>query len=279
MAIEALKASQAAAQAQPDAAQPAEPPAPAQPPVEHPAAQEPPAQPAAQEPPAASGPASHTAWREAVPAFVPEAPAAQPGPAPEPEAAQPAAAPEPSPAPAAQGAQAAGAASPSAAPAKRSHKLRNACIALACALLVMAGLLAGAWLGLFRLPDPVQERLYLLPDPHAQAGTLNASASGASPGGFQLVLNQLCAMGEGSLDCPIEFENPESNQYSARISLEVDGQEVARSGMVAPGAYLSTVRLDGALEPGDHEARAVVRVYSGATQALTLSNSVTVRVG
>lgn len=163
-------------------------------------------------------------------------------------------------------------------PAKRSHKFRTACIALSGVLLVMTGLVAGAWFGLFRLPDPVQERIYLLPDAHAQAGTLNAADIDVAPGSFQMVLNQLCTMAEGSLNCPIQFENPAANQYSARVVLEVDGEELARSGMVAPGSYVPAVRLDRALEPGDHEMRAVVLVYSGATQVNTLASDVTVRV-
>lgn len=163
-------------------------------------------------------------------------------------------------------------------PAKRSHKFRTACIALSGVLLVMTGLVAGAWFGLFRLPEPVQERIYLLPDAHAQAGTLNAADIDVAPGSFQMVLNQLCTMAEGSLNCPIQFENPAANQYSARVVLEVDGEELARSGMVAPGSYVPAVRLDRALEPGDHEMRAVVLVYSGATQVNTLASDVTVRV-
>ena len=166
---------------------------------------------------------------------------------------------------------------PAAAP-KPPHRLRTACIALACLLALMAGLVLAAWFGLFKLPDPVQERLYLLPDPHAQAGALNAADVEVPPGGFQLVLAQLCAMEAGSLDCPVQFENPAANAYSARLVLEVDGEEVARSGMVAPGSYLGAVRLDHALPAGEHEARAVVCVYSGATQVNALASDVTIRV-
>ncbi len=161
---------------------------------------------------------------------------------------------------------------------KPPHKFRTACIALTCLLALMVGLVLAAWFGLFKLPDPVQERLYLLPDPHAQAGALNAADVEVPPGGFQLVLAQLCTMEAGSLDCPVQFENPAANAYSARLVLEVDGEEVARSGMVAPGSYLGAVRLDHALPAGEHEARAVVLVYSGATQVNALASNVTIRV-
>ncbi len=161
---------------------------------------------------------------------------------------------------------------------KPPHRFRTACIALTCLLALMVGLVLAAWFGLFKLPDAVQERLYLLPDPHAQAGALNAADVEVAPGGFQLVLAQLCTMEAGSLDCPVQFENPAANAYSARLVLEVDGEEVARSGMVAPGSYLGAVRLDHALPAGEHEARAVVCVYSGATQVNALASNVDIRV-
>lgn len=264
-----------------------------------------------------SVPVSLTAWREAVPAMAADAqvPAAAPSVAPVPaasaspapsQAAPAALVPEPVPASksapsavpsgggeaaAAEGSRAVptqalptealptapAAPAPAAAP-KPPHRLRTACIALACLLALMAGLVLAAWFGLFKLPDPVQERLYLLPDPHAQAGALNAADVEVPPGGFQLVLAQLCAMEAGSLDCPVQFENPAANAYSARLVLEVDGEEVARSGMVAPSSYLGAVRLDHALPAGEHEARAVVCVYSGATQVNALASDVTIRV-
>lgn len=245
------------------------------------------AQAAAPEPvPAHAAPVAKPAPAHAVPKVEPEhavpeveparvAPVAEPVPA----HVEPALAPEPAPAPT----QPAHAPVPAAVdtpaiPTKPSHKLRTVCIALAGVLLVMAALVAGAWFGLFRLPEPIQERIYLLPDAHAQAGRLNAAETEVAPGSFQLALNQLCTMAEGSLDCPIQFENPAANQYSARIVLEADGQQLARSGMVAPGSYVSTLRLDHVLDPGDHEVRAIVFVYSGATQVNALSSDVTVRV-
>lgn len=242
--------------------------------------------------PAHAAPVAKPAPAHAVPKVepehaVPEVEPAQVAPVAEPVSAH--VEPEPTPAPAPEPADAPAPTQPAHAPApaavdtpaiptKPSHKLRTVCIALAGVLLVMAALVAGAWFGLFRLPEPIQERIYLLPDAHAQAGRLNAAETEVAPGSFQLALNQLCTMAEGSLDCPIQFENPAANQYSARIVLEADGQQLARSGMVAPGSYVSTLRLDHALEPGDHEVRAMVLVYSGATQVNTLSNSVTVRV-
>lgn len=287
LAIESLKAAQAAAPGPAHAA---------------PEAESVPVVPAAQN---ASGEAASArgALREDLARSVPAIPVPEPAPASPTSAVAPAPAPAGTDAPAAPAAAAAqdvsretpacpaaplpaasvaapaqAAAGMPAIPAKRSHKFRTACIALSGVLLVMTGLVAGAWFGLFRLPDPVQERIYLLPDAHAQAGTLNAADIDVAPGSFQMVLNQLCTMAEGSLNCPIQFENPAANQYSARVVLEVDGEELARSGMVAPGSYVPAVRLDRALEPGDHEMRAVVLVYSGATQVNTLASDVTVRV-
>ena len=68
------------------------------------------------------------------------------------------------PAPVASPAPAAAACAPE---QKQPRAARNACIALLVLLLLVAGLVAAAWLGLFRLPAPVQDRIDLLPDPHA----------------------------------------------------------------------------------------------------------------
>lgn len=161
--------------------------------------------------------------------------------------------------------------------AKRSHAARNTFVALAAVLMVVAGLALAAWLGAFRLPEPLQSRIDLLPDAHAQAGKLNAGDVDVAPGSFRLVLDQVCTMEAGSLDCPIAFENPEANGYSARLDLTVDGEWAAGSGMVEPGYRLDALRLNRALAPGEHEATATVSVYSGATQVNTLSADIVVR--
>lgn len=155
---------------------------------------------------------------------------------------------------------------------------KRVCAGLAVVLLVLAGLVAAAWWGLISLPDPVQERILLLPDAHAREGRLNAAEAEVAPGSYQMVLNQVATVQEGSRTLHIAFENPAANAYSSRLELSLDGQVVARTGMVAPGQYVETVELDRALPPGEHGLFATVLVYAGATQVNTMSADVAVRV-
>lgn len=161
---------------------------------------------------------------------------------------------------------------------RRPKAAKIACAALAVVLLALAGLVGAAWWGLINLPDPVQERILLLPDAHAKEGRLNAAETEVPPGSYQMVLNQVAAMSEGSRTLRIAFENPAANDYAARLVLSCDGAVVAETGMVQPGRYVETVELDRALPAGEHHLSAAVLVYSGATQVNTMSADVSVRV-
>lgn len=142
----------------------------------------------------------------------------------------------------------------------------------------MAGLVVAAWFGFFELPEPIQSRIELLPDPNARPGTQSAADTTVPAGSFQLVLDQVCTMEAGSRICPVGFENPSANGYSARIELEVNDGGHGSSGMVSPGSSLDAVRLDRTLSPGEHKARAKVHIYSDSTLVNTLSAIVTIRV-
>ena len=160
----------------------------------------------------------------------------------------------------------------------RIPAVKIVCAVLACALAVLTCLVVAAWLDAIDLPEPLQERIELLPDPHATPGTLYATETDVPPGSFQLVVNQLCTMEEGSRDCPVGFENPAANGYAARIDVEVEGGARGGSGMVAPGSSLHTVRLDRALPPGEHEAKAIVQVFADSAPLTTLNAAITIRV-
>lgn len=155
---------------------------------------------------------------------------------------------------------------------------KRVCAALACVLVVLAGLVGAAWWGLFDLPEPLQSRIELLPDAHATRGYLNATKTDVAPGSYQLVLNQVTNLDAGSRTLSVAFENPEANMYSSRLELSLDGERLAETGMVLPGFYVETVELARALPAGEHELSAAVYVYSGATQVNTMSVNVTVRV-
>lgn len=163
---------------------------------------------------------------------------------------------------------------------KQPHAARNTCIVLLLLLLIAVGLVLAAWLGLFRLPSPVQDRIDLLPDPYAQQGRLNAEDSPVAPGSYRLVLNQIPGSEPGSRDVAIEFENPAQNTYSARLDLYLDdtGQLVGSTRMISPGTYLATMALSEQLPPGTYQATAKVGVYSGATQVNTMTAAVELRI-
>ena len=147
-------------------------------------------------------------------------------------------------------------------------------------LLLVAGLVAAAWLGLFRLPAPVQDRIDLLPDPHAVSGRLNAADSPVAPGSYRLVVNQIPTSQGPANVVNVEFENPAQNEYSARMDVYLDdtGELVGSTRMVAPGSYLEDLALAADLAPGTYRATAKVGVYSGATQVNTMSAALELRI-
>lgn len=181
------------------------------------------------------------------------------------------------PAPVASPAPAAAACAPE---QKQPRAARNACIALLVLLLLVAGLVAAAWLGLFRLPAPVQDRIDLLPDPHAVSGRLNAADSPVAPGSYRLVVNQIPTSQGPANVVNVEFENPAQNEYSARMDVYLDdtGELVGSTRMVAPGSYLEDLALAADLAPGTYRATAKVGVYSGATQVNTMSAALELRI-
>lgn len=163
---------------------------------------------------------------------------------------------------------------------KRSHAARNACIVLIILLAVTVGLVAAAWLGLFRLPPAVQDRIDLLPDMHATAGKLNAADTPVAPGSYRLVVNQIPTSQGPSKVVNVEFENPAQNTYSARMDIYLDdtGQLVGSTRMVSPGTYLENLTLIEDLSPGTYQATAKVGVYSKATQVNTMSAALELRI-
>lgn len=163
---------------------------------------------------------------------------------------------------------------------KQSHAARNVCIALLLLLLVVAGLVLAAWLGLFRLPDAVQSRIDLLPDLHATSGKLNAADSPVAPGSYRLVVNQIPTSQGPENVVNVEFENPTQNTYSARMDVYLDdtGELVGSTRMIAPGSYLEDLALAGDLPSGTYQATAKVGVYSGATQVNTMSAALELRI-
>lgn len=159
---------------------------------------------------------------------------------------------------------------------RKSRIPRWAAAAAGAVVLLAAALVLAAWLGALRLPGAVQDGIDLWPDPHAKTGTLAASSVEVEAGSFQLVLNQAMTVAAGARELPLAFENPAANAYGARVEVVMDGQVVARSGMVAPGSRLDALACDRALGAGEHRAVAWVLLYADGTLASELSADVTV---
>lgn len=231
----------------------------------------------------AAAPASQPA--QPAPAAPAPAPALQPQPAPAPQpqpqpASQPAPAPQPAPArqPQPAPAPAADIASPPSLPKRQRHVARTLCIVLALVLVCALGLAGAAYFKVLRLPDPIQNRIELLPDVNAHKGRLTDADPVAAPGGFQLILNQAPVVDSKSLELPILFENPPSSEYAARLKLALDetGEIVASTRRVSPGMYVEHLELERTLEPGVHAATALVDLYAGNTCVNTMSTAVSI---
>lgn len=162
----------------------------------------------------------------------------------------------------------------------REHAARNTAIALFALVLVALGLFVAAYLGLFKLPAPLQDRVDLLPDVNARTGALNADDEEAAPGSYRLVLNQSPTMDEGSTTCPIQFENASGNTYNSRLVLVLDetGEELGSTHRVFPNSYVEDIALSRELPAGEHAATAKVTVYAGATEINQISAQVNIRV-
>lgn len=160
----------------------------------------------------------------------------------------------------------------------RRRVARWVAVAAGALLLAVLALAAASWLGLLRLPDPVQDAMDLLPDPNARA--IQSDDGGEVPdGNFRLVLNQAMAADAGSRLLPVAFQNPEANAYAARLEVEMDGATVASSRMVAPGMRLDRLRCDRPLEEGEHAATVRVLLYEedAKTSELVVDAVVTAR--
>lgn len=63
------------------------------------------------------------------------------------------------------------------------------------------------------------------------------------------------------------IENVQGNRYDMRVSIALDGtgEEVYRSGLIAPGSYIQSIDLTRDLVPGSHEATATFEAVDAET--------------
>lgn len=65
------------------------------------------------------------------------------------------------------------------------------------------------------------------------------------------------------------IENVPGNRYDMRVAVTLDdtGEELYRSGLIAPGSYIESIGLSRELAPGTHEATAVFEAVDAETHA------------
>ena len=165
----------------------------------------------------------------------------------------------------------------------RHRHRRNRWISVTAVLLFLAAGSAAA-VSCYGLPTPIQARLDIRPEKHAKKGTLASGEPGeAKPveaGNFRVMLNQLPTIETGSRDCNIEYENPEVNHYSSRISLYLKetGRLIGGTTRVDPGYCVESVRLKKSLPAGEYPVTVRIELFEDKTPAGEMSIDITLRI-
>lgn len=155
-------------------------------------------------------------------------------------------------------------------------------LSLTGAALAAVLVLLGAYCGVLRLPESLQERVDLLPDVNARSGTPNAGA--AEPleaGSFQVVINRLPTVAAGSRECTLWAENPESNPHDLLVRLYLDetGELLGATHRIQRGKRVDTLRLTRVPAPGEYPVTAELELYDEAqAPAGSFSLRLTLRV-
>ena len=164
---------------------------------------------------------------------------------------------------------------------RRAHRrLWYLCLACAGGLAIV---LLGARVCMARdsLQSQVQAQIDIQPDQNAKSGILHVGEmQEIAAGDFWVVMNQLPTMEEGSISCNIEYENPESNHYSARVSLYLkeDGKLLGSTRRVDPGSYVESISLERELAPGEHPVTVRLELFEKKTPVAEMSIDITLRV-
>ena len=149
------------------------------------------------------------------------------------------------------------------------------------AVALLAAFAAIAAVSCYGFPTPIQAQLDIRPEKHAKKGTLReGEKKEVEAGNFRVMLNQLPTMEAGSRDCNIEYENPEENHYSARISLylEETGRLIGGTIRVDPGYYVESIRLKKSLPVGEYPATVRIELFDNKTPAGEMSITITLRI-
>ncbi len=148
-------------------------------------------------------------------------------------------------------------------------------------ILILAALTIVHYARAGRLSPPLQAQVDILPDRRAKAGTLSETEGRRlEEGEFWVVLNQIPTVEEGDRMCNIEYENPESNHYSARVSLYLKstGELLGGTSRVDPGNYVENIELKKKLAVGEYPVTARVELFEKKEPAGGLSLDITLHV-
>ena len=162
----------------------------------------------------------------------------------------------------------------------QSRHRRNRRVLL-MAVLLFALLGSAAAVSCYGFPTPIQARLDIRPEKYARKGTLTSGETrNVEFGSFRVILNQLPTVETGSRDCNIEYENPEVNHYSSRISLYLkeNGKLIGGTTRVDPGYYVESIRLKKSLPAGEYPVTVRIELFENKTPAGEMSIDITLRI-
>lgn len=161
----------------------------------------------------------------------------------------------------------------------RRHCHHGRILITATALVVT--LVAGVCIIRYGFPPPIQARLDILPDRHAQKGSLKTGrVEEVMEGAFRVAINQLPTMEQGTEQCNIQYENPAQNHYSARVSLymEETGKLLGNTTRIDPGYYIEQIHLKQKLSTGEYPVTARIELFENKFPAGEVAVSITLRV-
>jgi len=163
---------------------------------------------------------------------------------------------------------------------RQRYRLHRNRILLVMGCLLVTAAAAGG-IAVFGFPAPVQAWIDIQPDRHAVSGSLhNRESREIDKDNFWVVLNQLPTIPEGSRECNIEYENPDTNHYSARVSLYLteSGQLLGSTRRVDPGNYVEVIQMNQTLEAGEYPLTVRIELFEETTPSGTMTLEMTLRI-
>ena len=163
---------------------------------------------------------------------------------------------------------------------KRRHRFRHR-ILVSAAVCLLAVALAGGIVAVSGFQAPGEAWSSVQPDKHAVNGSLhNAESREIAKENFWVLLNQLPTIPEGSRECNLEYENPESNHYSARVSLYLkeSGELLGSTGRVDPGSYVEYLTLNRTFAEGEYPLTVRIELFEGTSPSGAMTLEITLRI-